>query len=191
MLRNVVQLIKKRDPSLHTPREAWLYPGIWALLYHRAAHCVYKRKHFFLARLISIFSRWVTGIEIHPGATIGRGVFIDHGMGVVIGETCKIGNNVLIYHGVTLGATGNEKGKAQRHPTVCDNAVLGAGAIILGPVTIGKGAKIGAGALVIANVPHNATVVGDPARNARRECSARAAIKDLQARVKMLEKRDE
>jgi len=183
----ITQLVKKYDPSLRTNREAILYPGIWAMFFHRAAHRLYNRRHYFTARFVAVFSRWMTGIEIHPGAVIGRGVFIDHGMGVVIGETARIGNNVLIYHGVTLGATGNEKNLAQRHPTVGNNVVIGAGATILGPLTLGDGAKIGAGALVIRNVPPKATVVGDPARNATKECSARTAIKQLQARIDELE----
>ncbi|MCL2204171.1 MAG: serine O-acetyltransferase [Defluviitaleaceae bacterium] len=189
MIKRVTQLIKRRDPSLRTPREAWLYPGIWALFYHRAAHALYNKKHFFTARLVAAFSRWVTGIEIHPGAQIGRGVFIDHGMGVVIGETCTIGNDVLIYHGVTLGATGKERGKKQRHPMVGNHVVLGAGAIILGPLTIGHHAKIGAGAVVVAHVPPHTTVVSDPARNTRKECSARKAINDLHSRIESLENR--
>jgi serine O-acetyltransferase len=138
-----------------------------------------------------MFSRWITGIEIHPGAKIGRGVFIDHGMGVVIGETCRIGNNVLIYHGVTLGATGKERHMKQRHPTIGDNVVIGASAILLGPIHVGDGAKIGAGALVIGDVPAGETVVSDPARLVRRECSARTAIKQLRERIDILEKRNE
>jgi serine O-acetyltransferase len=190
MTKKIVQLIKKHDPSIHKDREAWLYPGIWAMFYHRAANKLYKKTYYFTARLVALFSRWVTGIEIHPGATIGKGVFIDHGMGVVIGETCKIGNNVLIYHGVTLGATGKERGKAQRHPVIGDNVVIGAGALILGPVKIGNNAKIGAGALVIRDVPDGDTVVSDAARNTRKECSARTAIKRLQKQIDELEKRN-
>ncbi|MCL2501195.1 MAG: serine O-acetyltransferase [Defluviitaleaceae bacterium] len=197
---------------MHKDREAWLYPGIWAMFCHRAAHRLYNRGCYFSARFISMFSRWMTGIEIHPGATIGRGVFIDHGMGVVIGETCRIGNNVLIYHGVTLGATGKpprsgrcsvsghstgnrcsqedkERRIKQRHPVIGDNVVIGASAIILGPIKVGDDAKIGAGALVISDVPDGATVVSDPARNIRKECSARTSIKQLQDKIEALEKR--
>jgi serine O-acetyltransferase len=188
MTKKIIRLIRRRDPSIHKDREAWLYPGIWAMFSHRVAHCLYNKKHYFTARFISMLSRWLTGIEIHPGAEIGKGVFIDHGMGVVIGETCKIGNNVLIYHGVTLGATGKDKNKAQRHPNIGNNVVIGAGAIILGPVNVGCHAKIGAGALVIRDVPNGNTVVSDAARNTLRECSARSAIKQLQERIEVLEK---
>ena len=168
MTKKIVKLIRKHDASMHHDREAWLYPGIWAMFFHRAAHRLYNRKHFFKARLIAMFSRFMTGIEIHPGAIIGQGVFIDHGMGVVIGETCVIGNNVLIYHGVTLGATGKERRKHQRHPMVGDNVVIGAGATVLGPITVGNYAKIGAGAIVIKDVPEGVTKINRPAKTLER-----------------------
>ena len=133
------------------------------MLYHKLAHFLYKYKLYFLARLISQISRFFTGIEIHPGAKIGRGLVIDHGMGVVIGETSEIGDNVLLYHGVTLGGTGKDKGK--RHPTVGNNVVIGAGAKVLGPIYIGSNSKIGANSVVLNNVPEGATAVGIPAKN--------------------------
>ena len=164
MTKKITEMIRQRDPSLRTRAESWLYPGVWAMFFHRGAHRLYNRKHYFLARLVSMFSRWLTGIEIHPGARIGRGVFIDHGMGTVIGETCIIGNNVLIYHGVTLGATGKERGNGRRHPRVCDNVIIGANAKILGAITLHKDCKIGAGALVVRCVPEGATAIGHAAR---------------------------
>lgn len=187
MFKQLIRQIKKNDPSLRTRREVWLYPGLWAMVFHRMAHKLYKRKYFFWARLLSMKARLLTGIEIHPGAVIGQGVFIDHGMGVVIGETCTIGNNVVIYHGVTLGATGNEKEKTRRHPKIGNNVTIGAGAALLGSITVGCGAKIGAGALVIRNVPCGATVVNDPARIVQSERSARAEIERLKKRMKKLE----
>ncbi|HFD8683862.1 TPA: serine O-acetyltransferase EpsC, partial [Clostridium perfringens] len=134
---------------------------IHVLIFYRIAHGLYKIKLFFLARLISQLGRFFTGIEIHPGAKIGKGLFIDHGMGVVIGETAEIGDNVTIYHGVTLGGTGKDKGK--RHPTIGNNVIIGCGAKILGPISIGDGAKIGANSVVLKNVPKGKTAVGIPA----------------------------
>ncbi len=131
------------------------------MIFYRIAHGLYKIKLFFLARLISQLGRFFTGIEIHPGAKIGKGLFIDHGMGVVIGETAEIGDNVTIYHGVTLGGTGKDKGK--RHPTIGNNVIIGCGAKILGPISIGDGAKIGANSVVLKNVPKGKTAVGIPA----------------------------
>ena len=173
MTKKIVSLIQSRDPSLRTKGEAWLYPGIWAVFAHRFAHRLYNRKRFFAARLVSLFSRWVTGIEIHPGARMGRGVFIDHGMGVVIGETCVIGDNVLIYHGVTLGATGKDTGRARRHPVIGDNVVIGASALVLGAITVGDGAKVGAGAVVVHDVPPGATAVCGTARITNKKTEAR------------------
>ena len=162
-LKYDLQRIMDNDPAARSKMEVFfLYPSIHALIAYRIAHKLYNKHWYFLARLISQFSRSMTGIEIHPGATIGRGLFIDHGMGVVIGETAVVGNDVLIYHGVTLGGTGKDKGK--RHPTVGDNVVIGAGAKVLGPITIGSDAKIGANAMVIADLPEGATAVGGPAR---------------------------
>jgi len=164
MVKKMAKMIRRRDPALHSDKEALLYPGIWAVVYHRVAHSLYKNKMFFAARLVSTISRFLTGVEIHPGAKLGRGVFIDHGMGSVIGETSVVGDNVLIYHGVTLGATGKEQGTGRRHPIVGDNAIIGANAKVLGPITVGKNAKVGAGALVVHCVPNGATAVGHAAR---------------------------
>ena len=140
-LKYDIQIVLKNDPAARSAFEVLLlYPSIHALINHRIAHKLYKKKHFFLARLLSQISRFFTGIEIHPGATIGKGLFIDHGMGVVIGETAEIGDDVLIYHGVTLGGTGKDTGK--RHPTVGNNVVIGCGAKVLGPINIGNNVKI-------------------------------------------------
>lgn len=185
-IRNVIQAIKNNDPAIRSTAEAWLYPGLWAVIYHKLAGWLYRRNRFFLARLASQWARRRTGIEIHPGATIGQGLFIDHGAGVVIGETCIIGNNVLIYHGVTLGGTGKIAGK--RHPTVDDGAIIGAGAIILGDIRIGKATKIGAGALVIKDIPDGHTVVGEPGRITQKEASLRAEIATLKEQVECLQK---
>lgn len=158
-----VKNVQGKDPAA---RGVWeivlLYQGLYALIHHRIAHFLYKRNIFLLARLISQISRFLTGIEIHPGAVIGKDFFIDHGMGVVIGETSIIGNNVLLYQGVTLGGTGLEKGK--RHPTIGNNVVIGAGAKVLGNITIGDNSYIGSNAVVIKDVPPNSTVVGVPGR---------------------------
>jgi serine O-acetyltransferase len=156
------ELIKQKDPAIKTMAEIFLYPSFWAMGFYRLAHWLYNRKRFFLARLISQIGRGLTGIEIHPGAKIGKGFFIDHGMGVVIGETCEIGDNVLVYHGVTLGGTGKETGK--RHPTIGNNVLIGAGVKVLGPFKVGNNARIGAGSVVLQEVPDNATVIGVPAR---------------------------
>jgi len=158
-----IKAAQKKDPAVKSFLEVvLLYQGLHAIIYHRIAHFFYRIKFYFLARAISQLSRFLTGIEIHPGAKIGRGVFIDHGMGVVIGETAVVGDNVLIYQGVTLGGTGLEKGK--RHPTIGNNVVIGAGAKVLGNITIGENSYIGANAVVIKDVPANSTVVGVPAR---------------------------
>lgn len=163
-LRYDIQNVLKNDPAARSKIEVLLlYPSIHALINHRMAHKLYKKKHFFLARLLSQTSRFFTGIEIHPGATIGKGLFIDHGMGVVIGETAEIGDNVLIYHGVTLGGTGKDTGK--RHPTVGNNVVIGCGAKVLGPIIIGNDVKIGANSVVLKDVPDGSTTVGIPSVN--------------------------
>ena len=159
-INNILEI----DPAARGKLEVFLlYPCIHALIAYRIAHFFYNKKRFFIARLISQISRFFTGIEIHPGAKIGKGLFIDHGMGVVIGETTEIGDNVTIYHGVTLGGTGKEKGK--RHPTVEDNVIIGAGAKVLGPITLRKGSRVGANTVVLREVPENATVVGCAGRN--------------------------
>ncbi|WP_066827077.1 serine O-acetyltransferase EpsC [Clostridium tepidiprofundi] len=151
------------DPAARTVLEVLLlYPSIHAIILYRIAHFLYNHRMFFLARALSQFSRFLTGIEIHPGAKIGKGLFIDHGMGVVIGETTEIGNNVTIYHSVTLGGTGKDKGK--RHPTVENNVIIGAGAKILGPINIGANSKIGANSVVLSDIPPYSTAVGIPAK---------------------------
>lgn len=162
-IKEDIQTIYDKDPAARNLAEVFFcYPGLHALICHRICHKLNYWKIPFIPRLISQISRFFTGIEIHPGATIGRRFFIDHGMGVVIGETTVIGNDVLIYQGVTLGGTGKETGK--RHPTVCDNVVIGAGAKVLGNILIGTGARIGAGSVVINSVPEHSTVVGIPGR---------------------------
>lgn len=156
--------IMEKDPAARSKVEVFLlYPCVHALISYRVAHYLYSKKLFFMARLVSQLARFFTGIEIHPGAKIGKGLFIDHGMGVVIGETTEIGDNVTIYHGVTLGGTGKDKGK--RHPTVGNDVVIGCGAKVLGPITIGDGAKIGANAVVLKDVPTGVTAVGKAAKN--------------------------
>lgn len=163
LLKEDIETVFEQDPAARSYLEVILtYSGLHAIWGHRLAHGFYKRKFFFLARLISQISRFFTGIEIHPGAQIGRRLFIDHGMGVVIGETCEIGDNVTLYQGVTLGGTGKEKGK--RHPTVKDNALIASGAKVLGSITIGEDSKIGAGSVVLRDVPPNSTVVGIPGK---------------------------
>lgn len=159
-----IKAAQDKDPAARSALEiVLLYQGLHALVHYRIAHFLYKKlRLFFLARLISQFSRLVTGIEIHPAASIGRGLFIDHGMGVVIGETSVIGDSVLLYQGVTLGGTGLMKGK--RHPTLGNNVVIGAGAKVLGNITIGDNSYIGANAVVIKDVPANSTIVGVPGR---------------------------
>lgn len=158
-----IRAAQERDPAAKSFLEVLLlYQGLHALIAHRIAHFLYKMHFFFLARYLSQLSRWATGIEIHPGAQIGSEFFIDHGMGVVIGETAIVGDNVLLYQGVTLGGTGLEKGK--RHPTIGNNVVIGTGAKILGNITVGDNSYIGANAVVIKDVPPNSTVVGVPGR---------------------------
>ncbi|MHC0039228.1 serine O-acetyltransferase [Pseudoneobacillus sp. C159] len=162
-LKDDIDVIFEQDPAARTYFEVILtYSGLHAIWAHRLAHEFYKQKFFFIARVISQISRFFTGIEIHPGATIGRRFFIDHGMGVVIGETCEIGDNVTVFQGVTLGGTGKEKGK--RHPTIKDNALIATGAKVLGSITIGENSKIGAGSVVLKDVPPNSTVVGIPGK---------------------------
>ena len=158
--------IQRKDPAARSVLEViLLYPGFHILVYHRIAHWLYEHGHFFLARWVSQHGRHKTGIEIHPGARIGRCLFIDHGMGIVFGETTVIGDNCTIYHGVTLGGTGKDTGK--RHPTLGNNVLIGSGAKVLGPFTIGDNARIAAGAVVLEEVPANATAVGVPARVVR------------------------
>ena len=163
-LKEDIKVIFEQDPAARSYLEVILtYSGLHAIWSHRLAHAFHKRKFYFLARVVSQVSRFFTGIEIHPGAIIGKRLFIDHGMGVVIGETCEIGDNVTIYQGVTLGGTGKEKGK--RHPTIKDNVLIATGAKVLGSITIGENAKIGAGSVVLQRCPPNSTVVGIPGKN--------------------------
>ncbi len=162
-IREQIQTVFRDDPAAKSVFEVLLcYPGVHAILLHCLAHRLYRWRLFVIARLISHMSRWLTGIEIHPGAKIGRRFFIDHGMGVVIGETSEIGDDVLIYQGVTLGGTGHEKGK--RHPTIGSHVVVGSGAKILGNITLGEWVRIGAGSVVVRSVPDHSTVVGIPGR---------------------------
>lgn len=162
-LKEDISIVFDRDPAARTHFEILTtYPGVHALIMHRFSHWLWNKRFFWLGRMFSHIGRWLTGIEIHPGATIGRRVFIDHGMGVVIGETAVIGDDCTLYHGVTLGGTSWNKGK--RHPTLEAGVVIGAGAKVLGPITIGKNAKIGSNAVVVKDVPENATAVGIPAR---------------------------
>lgn len=161
-IKEQIKLIQEKDPALKSIWEVFLYPSFIVQIYYKLAHFFYLHKHYFLARLISEKGKRKTGIEIHPGAIIGRNLFIDHGSGVVIGETAIIGNNVTLHHGVTLGGISNSKGK--RHPTLEDNVLVGAHAQILGNIVIGKNAKVGAGAVVLKNVLPNITVVGIPAK---------------------------
>ena len=166
-IKEEIQVVKERDPAIKSSAEVFLYPGFRAVLRYRLAHRLYRKKHYFLARWIAQRGATKTGIDIHPGAEIGRGFFIDHGIGVIIGETAVVGNNVTLYQGVTLGGTGKEKGK--RHPTLRDNVMVSAGAKILGSFTIGENSKIGAGSVVLEEVPPNSTVVGVPGRVVKRD----------------------
>ena len=162
-LGELLRTYMEKDPAATSKISTLInYPGVHAIGFHRIAHFLYKKRRFFLSRFVSQVGRFLTGIEIHPGAQIGKNLFIDHGMGVVIGETAVVGDNCTIYHQVTLGGTGKEKGK--RHPTLGDGVLVSTGAKVLGPITIGNGAKIGANAVVLADVPENATAVGIPAK---------------------------
>lgn len=202
-LKEDIRTIFERDPAAKSYLEVILcYPGLHAVFCHRIAHCLYRRRMFFVSRLFSQISRFFTGIEIHPGATIGRRFFIDHGSGIVIGETAEIGDDVTLYQGVTLGGTGKDKGK--RHPTIGNNVTIGSGAKILGPITIGHNAKIGAGAVVVRCIPANSTAVGVPAHVVRRDGIDKTYVdlnhtdipdpiedelKEFQRRIKELESR--
>ena len=213
-LSETLAAYQARDPAARSKLEIFLlYPGVHATLYHQAAHFCYCHKMKFLARTISQWSRFWTGIEIHPAAQIGKGLFIDHGMGVVIGETAQIGDNCTLYQGVTLGGTGKDQGK--RHPTLGDNVLVGAGAKVLGPFTVGDNARVAAGAVVLNAVPPNATAVGVPARVVRIDgkrvehpsqqldqihvadpvsmelCRLRGELERLQKRVSQLDKKEQ
>ena len=165
-IKEEFQVIQERDPAIKTPLEVLLYPSFRVMIQYRKAHKLYQNGHYFLARWISQRAARKTGIEIHPGAQIGKGLFIDHGNGVIIGETAIIGDNVTLYQGVTLGGTGKETGK--RHPTLRDNVMVSAGAKVIGSFTIGENSKIGAGSVVLEEVPPNSTVVGVPGRVVKR-----------------------
>ena len=165
-LGGLLAAYQRRDPAARSKLEIFLlYPGVHAVLYHRLAHWLYVHHRFFLARCVSQWNRFWTGIEIHPGAIIGHRLVIDHGMGIIIGETTEIGDDCLLYQGVTLGGTGKDKGK--RHPTLGNNVLVGSGAKVLGPFTVGDNARIAAGAVVLGEVPPYATAVGDPAQVGR------------------------
>jgi serine O-acetyltransferase len=183
-LKEEIAVVFERDPAARSTWEViTCYPGFHAMLFHRLAHRLWRSGWLWLARLVSHGSRWLTGIEIHPGASIGRRFFIDHGMGVVIGETAEIGDDCTLYHGVTLGGTSWSKGK--RHPTLGKGVVVGAGAKILGPITVGEGARIGSNAVVVKEVPPGATAIGIPARIVEAQpaadgrFAAYAVVKDL------------
>ncbi len=168
-LKEEIAVIRQRDPAIHSSMEVFLYPSFKVMLHYRLAHRLYLKKHYFLARWVSQRGVRKTGIEIHPGAVIGKGFFIDHGNGVIIGETAVIGDNVTLYQGVTLGGTGKEHGK--RHPTVGNNVMISAGAKVLGSFKIGDNSKIGAGSVVLNEVPPGSTVVGVPGRVVKRKKS--------------------
>lgn len=165
-IKNEIKVIRERDPAIHSDMEVFLYPSFKVMMHYRIAHKLYTQGHYFLARWVSQRGVRKTGIEIHPGAQIGENFFIDHGNGVIIGETAVVGNNVTLYQGVTLGGTGKEHGK--RHPTIGDNVMISAGAKVLGSFTIGENSKIGAGSVVLEEVPPNCTVVGVPGRIVKR-----------------------
>lgn len=166
-IKEEMKIIKERDPAIHSPWEVFLYPSFKVMLHYRLAHKLYLKKHYFLARWVSQRAVRKTGIEIHPGAKIGKGLFIDHGNGVIIGETTIIGDNCTLYQGVTLGGTGKEHGK--RHPTIGNNVMISAGAKVLGSFKIGDNSKIGSGSVVLQEVPPNSTVVGVPGRVVERK----------------------
>ncbi|WP_353893411.1 serine O-acetyltransferase [Proteinivorax hydrogeniformans] len=193
-IKSDVKAVFDNDPAAKSILEVlFCYPGLHCIMIHRLSHRLYKSKMVFLSRLISQFARWLTGIEIHPGAQIGRRVFIDHGMGVVIGETAEIEDGVVIYQGVTLGGTGKDKGK--RHPTIGSNCIIGAGAKVLGPFKVGDNSKIGAGSVVLKEVPPDSTVVGVPGQivqggKRKKDCLDHGNLPDpVMAVTKCLEKR--
>ena len=174
-LKEDIATVFARDPAAKSKWEVlFCYPGVRALCMHRIAHKLYKKKHYLMARILSSRAKHKTGIEIHPGAQIGRRLFIDHGAAVVIGETCEIGDDVTIYQGVTLGGTGKDHGK--RHPTIGNGVIIGAGAKVLGPITLGENVKVGAGAVVLKPVPDGCTVVGNPGRIVRRKDGSRPSL---------------
>lgn len=161
-IKEQIEVIKQKDPAINSNLEVLLYPSFWAIFWYRISRYLYLRKHYFWARYLSERAKRKTGIEIHPGAQIGKALFIDHGIGVVIGETAIVGDNVTLFHGVTLGGTGKEKGK--RHPTIGNNVFIGSGAKVLGNITVGDNVKIGANAVVITDIPSDVTAVEVPVR---------------------------
>jgi serine O-acetyltransferase len=175
-LREDARTALQKDPAATSVAEVLLYPGIHAVWAHRRIHALHERGYTFTARLLSQLVRFLTGIEIHPGATLGRRVFIDHGMGVVIGETAEVGDDVQLYHGVTLG--GKSTHREKRHPTVEDGVVLGANATLIGPITVGEGSRVGAGAVVVKDVTAGETVVGNPARRVGTDGGDGSAVVD-------------
>ena len=178
LIKNEIHLTFERDPAARSKAQIFfLYPGVKAIIYHRIAHKLYGMGRYFLADWVSMHARKVTGIEIHPAAQIGKNVFIDHGMGVVIGETAVVGDNCTIYQGVTLGGTGKDKGK--RHPTIGNNVTIGSGAKILGPFTVGDNSKVAANAVVLNEIPPNSTCVGVPAHIVKREAVKIAPAKQV------------
>ncbi|MGL4849756.1 MAG: serine O-acetyltransferase EpsC [Clostridium sp.] len=184
-LKYDLERILKEDPAARSKLEVFiLYPSIHVTILHRFSNKLYKKKRFFIARLISQIGRFLTGIEIHPGATIGKGLFIDHGMGVVIGETAEVGENVTIYHGVTLGGTGKDTGK--RHPTIGDNVIIGSGSKVLGPINIGDNVKIGANSVVLKDIEDDSTAVGIPAQVIGKKMNNIIEIEDFEGRRKKI-----
>jgi serine O-acetyltransferase len=174
-LRDQIRAIKREDPAAKSSLEILLcYPGLHAVLFHKLAHWLYRHKRYVLARLVSHLGRFLTGIEIHPGAKLGKRLFIDHGLGVVIGETAEIGDDVLLYQGVTIGGTGNQRGK--RHPTIGNRVVVGTGAAVLGNITLGDDVKVGAGSVVVHSVPDGYTVVGIPGKVVRARAEAMGTL---------------
>ena len=189
-MNNFLESIIKRDPAARNKINVILtYPGVKAVFFHFIAHKLWELKIYLIARIISQFSRFLTGIEIHPAAKIGKNLFIDHGMGVVIGETSEISDNVTIYHGVTLGGispaeNSKEQVNVKRHPTIKDNCIIGSGAQILGPVVLEKNARIGANTVILKNVPENGTMIGNPARNINKNQKIDANFKPYGVEVK-------
>ena len=180
-VKEEIQVVRERDPAIKSNMEVFLYSSFKAILHYRIAHKLYLKKHYFLARWVSQRAVRKTGIEIHPGATIGKGLFIDHGSGVIIGETAELGDNVTLYQGVTLGGTGKEKGK--RHPTIGNNVVVSSGAKVLGSFKVGDNSKIGSGSVVLKEVPPNSVVVGVPGRVVTRNGVRIASNNDAESMI--------
>jgi len=180
---SLIKMIKTQDPAIRNAAEILIYPGLWAMGFHKISHRLYRWRLFLPSTLIAQIARFLTGIEIHPGAQLASEVFIDHGTGVVIGETCQIGRYVTIYQGVTLGGTGKNTGK--RHPTIGDNVTIGAGASVLGPISVGQNSKIGANTVVLRDVLPDTTVVGEQGRDVHCEASLRREIEAIKRQIGM------